>query len=100
MTHRDPALSQAEERYRQLLDTAPDAIVVVGADETIVLVNVQTENLFGYARSELLGQGLDLLIPERFRRAHQGHVARFLATPVARPMGPMGSGFELFGRKK
>jgi PAS domain S-box-containing protein len=80
-----------------LLDTAPDAMVVVGADEVIKFVNVQTESLFGYLRSELLGQHLELLIPERFRSRHAAHLSLFVANPGARPMG---SGIRLFGRRK
>lgn len=85
----------ADEGYRQILDTAPDAMVVVDTDERILYVNFQTEALFGYQRSELLGQKLDFLIPERFRSGHAGHVARFFSRPSKRPMG---SGLELFGR--
>ena len=88
---------RSEERYSQLLDTAPDAMVVVGNDGRIQLVNVQTEKLFGYARSDLIGQHLDVLIPERFRHGHAGHLARYFAHPGSRPMG---SGLELFGRRK
>jgi len=80
-----------------LLDTAPDAMVVVGPDARIRFVNAQTERMFGYARTELLGQHLDLLIPERFHQRHAVHLARFFANPGLRPMG---SGLELFGRCK
>ncbi len=90
--------ARSEERYGQLLDAAPDAMVVVGDDGKIILVNAQTERLFGYARSELVGQSLDVLVPARFRRAHPGHVSGFFARPSARAMG--GSGLELFGRRK
>ncbi len=88
---------ELESRFRGLLDAAPDAMVVVDDGARIILVNVQAESLFGYARSELLGQHLDLLIPERFRRGHAGHIAAFFANPGARPMG---SSLELFGRRK
>jgi PAS domain S-box-containing protein len=88
---------RSEERHGQLLDTAPDAMVVVGADGRIDLVNVRTETMFGYTRSELIGQHLDILIPERFRRGHAAHLQRFFAHPGARPMG---SGLELFGRRR
>jgi PAS domain S-box-containing protein len=87
----------SQERLSQLLDAAPDAIIVVGGDGCIEFVNVQTERLFDYARSELIGQHLDVLIPERFRHAHAGHLGRFFADPGSRPMG---SGLELFGRRK
>jgi PAS domain S-box-containing protein len=80
-----------------LLDTAPDAMFVVSPDGRIRFVNAQAEQVFGYSRAELLGQHLDLLIPERFRQRHAGHLARFFASPGARPMG---SGLELFGRRK
>jgi PAS domain S-box-containing protein len=89
--------ARTEARFSQLLDTAPDAMVVVGTDGRIQVVNVQTETLFGYTRSELIGGHLDVLIPERFRQGHGAHLARFFANPGARPMG---SGLELFGRRK
>jgi PAS domain S-box-containing protein len=88
---------KVEERYSQLLDTAPDAMVVVDPDGTISLVNVRTESMFGYARSELVGRPLSLLIPERFRMGHAAHQARFFADPTSRPMG---AGLGLFGRRK
>jgi PAS domain S-box-containing protein len=86
-----------DDRYARLLDTAPDAIVVVDASSRITLVNLQTEKLFGYERSELLGKPLETLIPERFRATHGGHVAKFFAHSGSRPMG---TGLELFGRRK
>ena len=88
---------RSEEPYSQLLDTAPDAMVVVGNDGRIHLVNVQTEKMFGYARSELVDHSVDVLIPERFRQGHGAHLTRFFANPGARPMG---SRLELFGRRK
>jgi len=86
-----------DERYRQLLDTAPDAMVVANAQGQIEFVNRQTENVFGYARSELLGQPIEILIPDRFRRSHVGHRTRFVNEPTFRPMG---SGLQLYGRRK
>src|SRR5450631_761156 len=89
--------SEQAQRYLQLLDTAPDAIVVLGQDGLIRLVNIQTERLFGYERAELLGRHLETLIPERLRRGHAARVANFFTNPGARPMG---SGLELFARRK
>ena len=83
--------------YVQLVDAAPDAVVVVGSDSVIQLVNVQAEVMFGYARAELVGQPLEMVIPERFRATHAGHLGRYFAHPDARPMG---SGLQLFGRRK
>jgi PAS domain S-box-containing protein len=88
---------RSERRFGQLLDAAPDAMVVVGDDGRIDFVNVQTEKVFGYTRAELVGQTLALLVPERFQTAHAAHEARFFTSPSARTMG---SGLELFGRRK
>ena len=83
--------------YGQLLDAAPDAMVVVDEDRRIALVNVQTERLFGFPRAELIGQPISTLIPERFRAAHVAHETRFFSKPAARGMG---TSRELFGRRK
>jgi PAS domain S-box-containing protein len=85
------------ERYGKLLDAAPDATVIVDGKGRIQLVNDQAEKLFGYARSELVGCPLELLVPERFRQAHSAHMSRYLANPAARPMG---NALDLFGRRK
>ena len=89
--------SQPDELFRKLLDTAPDAVVVVDEQGRIVLVNLQTERLFGYPRAELVGQAIEILIPVRFRMTHVGHRSRFSAHPKVRVMG---SGLDLVGRKR
>jgi len=83
--------------FQQLLDAAPDGMIVVGDDGRLLLVNAQTERIFGYAKQELIGQPLEVLIPARFRGRHAGHLQRFLASPSTRPMGV---GLELFGLHK
>src|SRR6266849_1906814 len=83
--------------YRTLVESAPDGIVIVGQEGRIVVVNSQTEKLFGYHREELLGKPIEILIPERFRGKHRGHRAGFMSNPQLRPMG---AGLELPGVRK
>ena len=84
-------------RFEALLESAPDAIILVGADGRIALVNRRVEELFGYPRAELLGQDIELLVPVRLRDAHGRHRAHYLAAPRTREMG---AGLELYGRRR
>jgi PAS domain S-box-containing protein len=85
-----------EARFRSVLDAAPDAIVIVDVDGRIVLVNAQTERLFGYARDRLVGQPVEILVPESLQGRHVGHRRDFLAAPRVRSMG---EGLDLSGRR-
>jgi len=83
--------------YYRMLDAAPDALVIADDQGTIRLVNAQAETLFGYQRKELLGAPIELLLPEHLRAGHVRHRDRFADSPKVRAMG---TGLELFGRKK
>ena len=89
--------SRLERRFRQLLEAAPDAIVEVSADGRIVLMNRVAEEMFGYVRDELLGESVDLLVPDAIRHEHYRHRDRYLEHPRTRPMG---SGLELHARRR
>src|SRR5438876_908719 len=69
------------------LDISPDALLIINPAGTIVMVNRQTEAVFGYARTELLGQPLELLLPQRFHGAHAAHRQQYFTIPRTRPMG-------------
>ena len=97
VAHELASRTKAETRFRDLLESAPDAIVLVDRNGRISLVNEQTERLFGYERKELLGAPVEVLVPERFREAHAVHRAGYFADPGRREMG---AGLELFGRCK
>jgi protein-histidine pros-kinase len=92
-----PDRKKAEEKFRALLESAPDAIVIANREGSIVLVNSQTERLFGYSREELLGQKVGILLPGRFQDNHHKHRDGYFANPKIREMG---AGLELYGRRK
>ena len=83
--------------FQSIVEAAPDAMLIVDRHGRIALINGQVEQLFGYARQELVGQAVELLVPERFRSRHPTYRATYSGDPHPRPMG---SGLELWGRRK
>ncbi|MSP13133.1 MAG: response regulator [Chloroflexi bacterium] len=86
-----------EKKFQGLLESAPDAIVIARSDGRIAIANHQAEELFGYKREELIGQPVEMLVPERFRGVHTGHRSRYHGMPQTRPMG---ASLVLAGRRK
>jgi PAS domain S-box-containing protein len=93
----DSGFAGGDALFRALLESAPDAMVIVNKTGNIVLVNSQTESLFGYLREELLGQPVEMLVPMRFHAHHPGHRHRYFGEPRVRGMG---AGLDLFGLRK
>jgi two-component system, NtrC family, sensor kinase len=91
------AVKRQEAEFRNVLESAPDAIVIIDGQGRIVRLNRQAEAIFGYTREELLGEPVEILVPERFRERHREHRAAY--SPQSRPR-PMGMGLELYGRRK
>lgn len=87
----------ANQMFKDLLESAPDAMVIVNHDSKIMLINAQVSKLFGWQREELLRQSIDILVPERFRSKHPEMQQAFFSSPHSRPMG---AGIELFGLRR
>jgi PAS domain S-box-containing protein len=85
-----------EQWFQAILDAAPDAMIGVAANGRIVLANTQTESLFGYARGDLIGRPVEVLVPDRNKEAHPDHRTRYFAQPRTRPMGAL---LDLYGRR-
>ena len=88
---------RADEKFRGLLESAPDAMVVVNNQGEITLVNSQFEQIFGYPRNEIIGQSVEKIIPVRFQNIHPSHRTGYFHEPRVRPMG---TGLELYGLRR
>jgi PAS domain S-box-containing protein len=93
----DADCKQVEEQFRLLVEALPNAIILVDAAGRINLVNARAETLFGYARAELVGRPVEILVPQQFRTHHNEYRTAFFSAPTARPMG---AGRDLFGLRK
>ncbi|MBZ5593280.1 MAG: PAS domain S-box protein [Acidobacteriia bacterium] len=93
----EEAMRRSQMMFEKLFDSSPDAIVASDRQGRIARVSEQVEKIFGYTRSELLGQPVEVLVPEVFRRAHSADREDYYAQPRVRPMG---AGLELHGRRK
>ncbi|WOJ91343.1 PAS domain S-box protein [Methylocapsa polymorpha] len=94
---KEDTLRRSQERFQRAVESAPNAIVMINRTGRIEMVNAGAESIFGYSRAELLGQPVEMLMPQRFRAQHPGLRTSFFADPKARPMG---AGRDLYGLKK
>ena len=90
-------LRETQALFEQLFESAPDGVLVADAEGVITRVNSQTEKMFGYKRAELIGQSIEILVPDRFREVHVGHRKAYRADPHLRAMG---SGLDLYAKRK
>ena len=97
LLRRDRLVAGSERKFRALLESAPDAMVIVNEHGHITLVNAQAERLFAWPRQDIVGQGITELIPARVRSRHHEHVKGYMRDPRVRSMG---SGLELYGRRR
>jgi two-component system sensor kinase FixL len=95
--HQKEREAAAEQRFRLVVEAAPNAMIMINQAGSIIMLNVQAERDFGYSRDELLGQPVEMLVPERFRGHHPGLRGAFFANPRVRPMG---TGRDLYGLRK
>ena len=91
------AEAQAERKFRELIENAPDAILQVDSTGAIVIANRTAETMFGYTREELIGAGVDMLVPDACRPGHAAHREAFASAGMSRPMG---QGLDLYARRK
>jgi two-component system, LuxR family, sensor kinase FixL len=92
------ARKKVDDKFRRLLEAAPDAMVIIDQTGHIQLVNAQVEALFGYSKQELMGKPVEVLIPQRYHSTHPGHRTNYFVQPRTRPMGA--GGLSLFGLRK
>jgi len=88
---------KSESKFMGLLESAPDAMVITSSDGKILMVNAQTEQVFGYGRNEIIGKEVEILVPERFHHEHTSHRQGYVKHPKVRGMGV---GMDLFGKRK
>jgi PAS domain S-box-containing protein len=93
----EKALQETDRRFRALLQSASAAVVIIDSQGRVIMVNTRAETLFGYPRDQMVGQSIEMLLPERFRAAHAAHRDAFMRSPRVRPMG---TDLRLFGRHK
>ena len=97
MTDPQRRTDRADHWYRQVVEAAPNAMVMIDRQGVIALVNAEAEAIFGYERAEILGQSVDILLPDRFRQGHPHHRAAYFTAPSRRAMG---AGRDLYARRK